>query len=135
MQNGIASVPQVNERTDMKPREWFGILVATALTVSAIGIAVAQERTAFHRPDALAGALDSSPGRAIHVLETILTQEQADTFEQAMLPPPSDEEKLEALRQIKTQLEAADATTEIKTALDEEINALEAQLQQLEPVK
>lgn len=48
--------------------------------------------------------MDNSPGTVVAALEGILTQGQIDALEAALLPPPTDAEKKEALESARARL-------------------------------
>jgi len=100
-----------------------------ALSLVCIGATAigAQERAAFSQPEAVANAFDSSPDRAIRVLEAHLSQAQLDAIEEALLPPRNTEEKLERLKDLKRRAarSGVDEQGEMQSLLDAQIRRIE----------
>jgi hypothetical protein len=48
--------------------------------------------------------LNNRPDAAVRLLETVLTQEQADALERAMFPEPANDERRSAYEQVQTML-------------------------------
>lgn len=71
-------------------------------------------------------AMDNAPGAVVTALEGILSQEQIDAIEAALLPPPTDAEKKEALESAKTRLLRAgfSADDPIVAAVTARVNGL-----------
>jgi hypothetical protein len=87
-----------------------GLLLACA---AATGVIAAQQaalseespRSAhFSDAERVAQYLDSNPGAAVALLETVLTQEQVDALERTMFPEPTDVAKKATYERINTDL-------------------------------
>lgn len=86
----------------------------------------AAETRAFTKEDAVAQWMRNDPAAMMRWCEANLTQKQLDEIQAMAIPPLTEDERLQALRDAKALLERAGATDPAKAA-DAEIKAIQYQ--------
>jgi len=102
------------------------VLVATGLGVSTLRAFAQEAEVGFADRERVARFLDSNPNRAVSLLESVLTQSEADALESLMFPAPSDVDKVEGFRRMKIELRRLGLAEDdaLVRAVDARISAL-----------
>lgn len=100
----------------------------TVLAIIAVSVSFADEKPSFSDRERLIRFLDNNPEAMVDALESVLSQEQIAALETVLFPPPSNEQKEAALKNIKSDLLRLGLSSDdtLVKAVDDTLSAVSA---------